>query len=355
MKCNFTLKYFMYKLFIKLTPRNLRSLVKGEKRRILFPAAFMLSMSILLTGCSPKSKFIFSTGCGSSDVFMIDDVRCPKSEALMYLENYRTLYGRLGESNLFNGDFDDSVISKNVKSDVLDHLTRVYALDIYARDNDITLSNVEEDRIKAAAETYYSSLSKEDKSFAGVNSVNDIVSIYTNLRLADKVYEKIMKSIDSDVSEDEARVVDCYLLYVTDKSVANDLKSQLNAGAAFDSLLASYSEKDKGLVSFSRGEQSKKVEDAAFELDNGQISDVVSADDGYYIIECVNKYNEELSDANKKKILKKRKEKVLSDLLKEQHKDYYSEINDKLWDDVSIEDAKDTDTDSLFSTLDAAF
>lgn len=325
------------------------------KKMFVVPAALVLSASILLTGCGAGSKFIFSTGCGSNDVFMIDDKRCPKNEALLYLENYRTLYGRLGESDLFNGDFDDSVISKNVKSDVLDHLTRVYALDIYARDNDITLTSVDEDRIKAAAETYYSSLSKKDKAFAGINSKSDVVQIYENLRLADKVYDKIMKSIDSEVSEDEARVVDCYLLYVSDKATADDIKNQLNGGADFATLLSNYSEKDKNLVSFARSEQSKEVEDAAFSLDNGQVSDVISADDGYYIIQCVNKYDEDLSEANKKKILKKRKQKVLNDILKEQHKDYYSEVNDNLWDDISIKDVKDTDTDSLFKTLDSAF
>lgn len=318
-------------------------------------AALVLSMSILLTGCGAGKKIIYSTGCGGNDVFMIDDKRCPKNEALLYLENYRTLYGRLGESDLFSGDFDESVISKNLKSDVLDHLTRVYSLDIYARDNDISLTSVDEERIKAAAENYYSSLSEKDRSSAEINSKNDIISIYENLRLADKVYDKIMKSIDSAVSEDEARVVDCYLLYVSDETMAYDIKNQLNNGATYENLLSSYSEKDKSLVSFARGEQSEEVEKTAFSLDNDQISDVIEADDGYYIIKCVNKYDENLSEANKKKILKKRKDNVLNDILKEQYDDYYSELNDDLWKTIKIQDVKDTNTNSLFSTLDSAF
>lgn len=322
------------------------------KKRNFLPI-ILLAMTVVLSGCG--GKLVVSTGTNGNEAFMIDDMRCPKSEALIYLSNYKNLYGRIGESDLFDGEFDDSIISGNVKKDALSHLTKVYALDIYARDNEMTLSGIDEERIKKAAENYYSSLSDEDKSFAGVTSKDEIVKMYENLRLAEKVNEKLMKSIDSEVSEDEARVVDCYLLFVTDKSLANDLKAQLNAGATYDRLLASYSEKDKTIVSFARGEKSKEVEDASFNLDNDQISDVVEADDGYYIIKCVNKYDEELSEANKNKILKKRKEKLMNDIYNEQADKYYSEINDKLWDKISVDDAKDTKTNSFFSTLENEF
>ena len=81
----------------------------------------------------------------------------------------------------------------------------------------------------------------------------------------------------------------------------------------------------------------------------------MEADDGYYIIKCVNKYDEELSEANKNKILKKRKEKLMNDIYNEQADKYYSEINDKLWDKISVDDAKDTKTNSFFSTLENEF
>lgn len=318
-------------------------------------AAISLSAVMLFSGCGTSQNIIFSTGCGKNNVFLIDDLRCPKKEALLYLENYKNLYGKVGTTDLFDGTFDDSVVTENIKSEVLDHLTRVYSLCLYAEENDLKLSDYDKQRVEFAAKEYYSSLSKDEKKFAGITSENDIVSIYTNLKLAEKVYDKLMKSVDSEVSEDEARVVDCYLLYVTDKATADSLKAQLDVGATYDRLLASYSEKDKTLVSFGRGEQSKEVEEAAFNLNDGELSDVVSADGGYYIIKCVSKYDEALSEENKNKILKKRKDKVISDLLSNQHDAYYSEYNDKLWDDITISDEDNVKTDSLFLTLDKAF
>ncbi len=50
----------------------------------------------------------------------------------------------------------------------------------------------------------------------------------------------------------------------------------------------------------------KEVEDIAFNLNDDEISESIATEDGYYFIKCINKFNQELTDANKDKIVKKR-------------------------------------------------
>ncbi len=56
-----------------------------------------------------------------------------------------------------------------------------------------------------------------------------------------------------------------------------------------------------------RGDESQEYEDVAFDLDNDEISDVFAADDGYYILKCLNTYLPEESEANKAKVEQQQK------------------------------------------------
>lgn len=56
------------------------------------------------------------------------------------------------------------------------------------------------------------------------------------------------------------------------------------------------------------------MEKAAFALDNGTATGSIKTDSGYYFIYCVNKFNEELTDANKIKIVQKREKAAFGDV-----------------------------------------
>jgi peptidyl-prolyl cis-trans isomerase C len=79
------------------------------------------------------------------------------------------------------------------------------------------------------------------------------------------------------------------------KKQADDILKQLRAGGDFAKLAAEYSEdpgsKDNGgdLPAFSRGQMVPEFEAAAFSLTNNQISDVVTTQYGYHIIQLLGK------------------------------------------------------------------
>ena len=193
--------------------------MRGRRGRIA--AGLVLCMALLLFGgCSVGgTKIFFASGCGWNDVFKIGGMACSQKEAKVYLMNYKNLYGVVYDTDLWSGDFDTETVENTLKEEVLQYLTRVYTLNVYAKEQDIALDSGEEDAVKQAAAEYYDSLTEAERSYSGA-SQSDIERMYQRYALAVKVYEQLMESVDEEISEDEARVMDANLIFVTDEARA---------------------------------------------------------------------------------------------------------------------------------------
>ncbi len=307
---------------------------------------------VIFSGCAIGDTTIrFGGGPGVFNVFRIGQMGCPKSEALVYLANAKNLYGVVGDVSLWSGDYPTDALFDGVKNNVLGHLTRVYTLDIYAEENEIELTDIERTRVSDAADEYFESLSETEKDYLGV-SRDDINDMYVRYATAMKVYVDLMNQVDEEVSEDEARIMDAYVLFTSDEAVAKKVKKGLKDGKDFMALLSEYGEGDRSLLSFGRGTYSESVEEKIFALDDEEVSGQIEGPDGYYFVMCMDKYDDELSEANKSAIVAKRKEEVIENIIKAQYEEYDSQIDTEFWNELKVQDEGIT-TDSFFSVLES--
>ena len=116
-------------------------------------------------------------------------------------------------------------------------------------------------------------------------------------------------------------------------------------------LLNLYGTGDKGLRSIPRGTMPDEVEAVIFQMEDEQVSECIAAEDGYYFVYCVSKYNAELSESNKANVVEKRKAQVVSDIISEQNKNYYSELNEKLLEKTDVDAS--VETRNFFTVLDS--
>ena len=341
-------------------------------------AALLTVLLLLLSGCMDSlkgSKVVLTTGFEKNEVFRIEDMSCTLPEAMVYLINtknrYESVYGR----EIWNVSLDGVTLEENIKETVLAQLAQQKTMNLLARQNGVALSEEEEVRVMQAAETYFQSLSEEEKSTLQI-TVKDVEELYREYALARKVYQYIIKDINPEISDDEARTITVQYIYFrtcvldgTGKKIeyseeekqeilrkAEEVRFQLkNEEADFEELILKYSDSEEGTCSFGKGEKDQAFEDAAFNLETDEISDIVETPDGYYLIKCISTFNRTETDANKVKIVEKRREEVFG----QEYEDFVAaltrNLNEDLWQSVSLAGTENITTSDFFDVFDKYF
>lgn len=313
--------------------------------------ACVCALSMALTGCQIGNKDIVVSGTLSSrQVFTLDKSACSLKEAKVYLANYQNIYGTAYTIDLWQHDFGDASLLDYVKDITLEELTRVYTMDLLAQSQEVTLSEDETAKVAEAAKEYYASLSEDETAYMDV-AETDIVEYYTHYALAQKLYHSLTNGVNEEVSDDEARVMEIMQIYVTDEDRAHEVEQKLAQGDDFASVANNYNELSAIQVTVSRDDLPEEVEEVAFQLDDNAVSGMIAAGNGYYFIKCLNKYNEELTEANKSNIVEKREKEAFDDVYNEFVASLSSRLNTDLWDGIELTTDGSIQTNSFFAVF----
>lgn len=313
--------------------------------------ACVCALSMALTGCQIGNKDIVVSGTLSSrQVFTLDKSACSLKEAKVYLANYQNIYGTAYTIDLWQHDFGDASLLDYVKDITLEELTRVYTMDLLAQSQEVTLSEDETAKVAEAAKEYYASLSEDETAYMDV-AETDIAEYYTHYALAQKLYHSLTNGVNEEVSDDEARVMEIMQIYVTDEDRAHEVEQKLAQGDDFASVANNYNELSAIQVTVSRDDLPDEVEEVAFQLDDNAVSGMIAAGNGYYFIKCLNKYNEELTEANKSNIVEKREKEAFDDVYNEFVASLSSRLNTDLWDGIELITDGSIQTNSFFAVF----
>lgn len=321
------------------------------KRKWIQMIPVTIAMLMCLGGCQIGNRQIVVSGSLSDkQVFKIGSATCGVKEAKVYLTNYQNIYGTAYGLNLWEHDFGDNSLTQYVKDITLEELTHVICMDLLAESQEVSLSEEEKADVASAAKEYYASLSEDEIAYLAVTE-SDIAEYYAHYALAQKLYHSLTNGVNDEVSDDEARVIEIMQIYVTDETKAAEVSSKLKNGDDFASVANNYNQLSSIQVTVSRDELPVEVEKVAFDLDNGEISDEIPVDHGYYFIKCLNKYDEELTEANKSNIVEKREKEAFDDIYNEYVSGLSSYLNQNLWDELELDTDAAITTDSFFEVF----
>ena len=324
------------------------------KKRV-FNLCTILLATTLLAGCKIGGKeIVFELGSDNDYVFSVGESKCSQKQARLFLCNYQNLYGNAYGVNLWDYDFEGDSLEEYVKGITLDELTKIVCMDIVSQEQEIALTEKEHKLVKKAAEEYYKSLSDDELSFMKV-SQSDVVEIYENYALAEKLYKNLTEGVNTEVSDDDARVIRIQQICVSDKKNADAVSEKLAAGEAFETVAGEYSTCTTSQLTVSRGERPKELEEVAFELANDEISQAVKTTGGYYFIKCINKFEEDLTEANKVNILNQREKEQFNDVYEDFVGNAVFYLNEDVWNEIKIDKSLDIKTDSFFEIYDKYF
>lgn len=320
---------------------------------------------LLMTACD--RTVVVTGGFAEGEVFRINTLSCSRSEMNIYLTNMANAYEATFGEQIWTTSAGNTTIEDAFKETVLAKVTRIKVLNLMAKEEKISLSGDEKKSLKKAAKAYMKTLSKNEKAELGADE--DLVyQMYSEYALAEKVYNSIVDEVNFEISDDDARSITVEQIFIktyhedthgrlTDYSDAAKAEAKERALAIrekavtesdFESLCALYNEEDESTHTYRRGEMPEAYENVAFALEEGEISYVITTDDGYYIVKCISTYERKATNENKEAIINEAKRKAFEEKYNEFLPNVIANINEKEWENIKIIHNSEMKTDSFF-------
>lgn len=329
---------------------------------LLFAASF-------LCGCSKinrDTKIVLTTGFTKDEVFRIETASCYKKEVMVYLTNLQNQYEQVYGTEIWQMEQDGVTIEQSVKESVLAEIAQIKTMNLMAEKYDVSLTEAEQDAVNEAAKIYFESLTDTEKEALDVN-LDTIRQLYREYAVADKVYDYMIKDVNPEISDDEARTVVLQQILLRfgrqsgseDTTVSEQQKSyayaraqealkRIEDGEDFDVVAARYNEAEESTVSIGKGKAAPAYEEAAFQLAGGEISGIVETEEGYYILKCVSTLNREETDLNKVKIVEERKKEAFSREYDTYVQTLTRHMNEELWEEITLLHDSEITTSNFF-------
>ncbi len=268
----------------------------------------------------------------------------------------------------------DLTIEDYVKKTVIAQLAQIKSMALFSKQYNIELTQEETSTLNQAAKDYFNSLNDAQVKAMGI-TLEDVVSAYSDYLLASKVYSSLTTETNTEVSDDEARIITVQQIVINKYSLdqsgnkvpsteeekaeayskASTILEKAKNGEDFANLAENYSDNDTCELSLGRGKLENSVEKIVFNMENDELSDIIETEDSYYIMKCINSYDIEATDANKEVIIEQRKAKAFDEVYEVFVNGLVSEFNDELWNAVTLGDDGDVKTVNFFDVYNQYF
>lgn len=302
-----------------------------------FAAAIVLAAAV---GCTRAAG---EAGMGEEDAYMLPEI-------MVIVATERNRYETVYTDQIWTVEVDEA--GTTMKDMLLDQirgfLEDMEVMRLLAESRGIELTASETSQVYRLAQEYYRTLSTGDLAFIGA-SEEEIQTLYERYCLANRLVNELTKDVNLEISDNEAKVITVQQIVVSSVDTAQDVYSQVTAeGADFGAIAEEYSEDVEIDRSLGRGEESESYEAAAFSLEDGQISQPVESEGKYYIIKCVNSYDEEATAIRKNQLSLARKNQAFRSIYDQFKEENPARISDELWSQVNFEGGEDCITTNFF-------
>lgn len=314
----------------------------------------------ILSGCRiGNTEYVLDrNNVGRNDVFSINGNDCSKEEVRLYLCNYQNIYGYEYGIDLWNHDYGDipeeETLEYYVKEVTLAELANIFCMNQLAEEKEIVLTDEEMDLVSKAAEEYYKSLTKEEIRYMGI-SKGDLKEYYKKYAIAQKLYKTLTQGVNEEVSDDEARVMLVQQIYVKNKADALTIQEQLSEGKNFETLATNYNEAEAIQIHLARGTYSEAVDNIVFNMDDNELSGMIETEEGYYFFYCLDKFVEEMTEANKENIIVQRRKEQFDDVFRDFILNSDFDLNERVWKSITVDTSGVITTDSYFEVYNKYF
>lgn len=320
---------------------------KGRlKNRILLTAALLL-LSFLLNACKGLEL--------ENKTEQVEGYT--KEQAMIMLANernrYEKLYGpgiwtiRIGEEETA---FDQLTI-QNVKL----FMEQMKLLCMLAEERGVTVSSRERDAIRQLVDRYMASLTEADLKYMGCTD-EDVTKLYTDYYTAVKLTRLLTRDSGSEISDSEVKVIRIQQIATADEKKAKAILKRIKIDrAAFASMASRFTEADEIEMTLQKTPAPGLLERTAFALEEGQISNILCIGEMYYIIKCVDGYDEEATRDRKSRLKTAIDAGVLKEVLDPYQEEHNIRFIEKFWSQTDFRQESGSTCDNFFDLYELAF
>ena len=331
------------------------------RRKRTLGLCILLAAGICLSGCGNKAKETkLETGDISNEsvVMKVGSEPVRFSEVKDYCYFLKCQYeGSFGEQLWEYPLSKNETIGDQAKQEIVNMITQLKIICNTAKRQNVKLTADEMDEALRKAEELVGNASKADKAEYSLN-VQDISEIYQENALADKMFYIATDDADTTVSDEEARQMSLQYIEVmtngTDrngtaiqmdqqakkKALTRAQKLQTEAASRTDFQSFAQKNTDAANVDLTIGKDTDALESKVVEnvmaMSDGQTSDVIEGEQGYYIVHCVKATDEEATYKKKEEIIKQRQTDMFMKKYAKWLEDQNVDINQTFWNEFSI-------------------
>lgn len=344
---------------------------KRKQRYLALAAALMIS----LTGCSlpfskeeTKARVQISGELTPDSVIMrVGDLGVAYREALLYMYQLKERYEQGFGKNIWDFTLEgDQSFGEYAKEEVMDHLIQIKVITQQAQKEDVALTEDEVAEILGEAEDYLDGIKSADIKKYGLTK-ELIASIYEENRLAEKMFDVTTSVVSTDISDEEAKQTGlAYLLVMTNGTDRNgkeisvqgkkgrkqaleraeNLRKQAKTAADFENFADANSDLEEHEITYGSMDledtENLKLPEAVLQrglkMKTGEMSKILKTEEGYYLLYCVNEFDEDATRAKKEEMIEKEQERVFSEAYGQWLSDYEVEVGKKLWEEISFQE-----------------
>lgn len=334
-----------------------------NKKRVMAAGLSIALACSLLSGCRVKTDTPVIgqlLGLQSDEIFKIGDIICSEAEVKLVLMDKTNKYMQdFGEDVSTKQKIGDTTLKEYIKQETKNDISVMYTMSALADKNSMTLSDEEKNTIRTAANNYFKELTKEEIEYTGSTS-QTVETLYQNYYKANKIYGFLTKDVDTEISDEEARVIKIQYIYIdTSKTEASEAKSTLEEVIGlvkggyqeFSKEAKQYSDNELTEMKLKKNEAAKDYEKAAFDLSDGKMSSIITQDEGLYLLYCENSYLKDETAKNKKDIIQSDKNSHFKNLYDEYTKDVIADFNTRAWEKIELPSGENISSCSLLEGL----
>ncbi|NDO47330.1 peptidyl-prolyl cis-trans isomerase [Clostridium sp. MD294] len=313
-------------------------------------AMLLCFLLFAVTGCSKQidSENIIAT---------VDGKAISKSEYMLYLYEATKDFNEIGGNDIWETDFDGQSAENVVKERAFTTMLHVKVTAEKAGKYKVSLSEQDKSAAKQEGDTELASMTEQQKNIISI-SQQDIYRIMEDTSLYRKVVEAVTK--DYQLSEADFNAYfeqnkeaqrTAYTQYtintilLPDQQTAQEVSQRLNQGEDFQTVSQIYetnsTQKEKEFAGTIEVYKNKldTILNMDFYFEQGQITDPISTEEGYYIIRIEQKSvpdDAQLKEMIKAEYTASMKQQVFTDELNQWLSDAEVERNDSVWNSIEM-------------------